>query len=97
MYIDRLLYIPRESNFLPLLSKLQNPSDCSSPTACSLFHFIPPILCYVLLLLVHIHPTYREVTVQLQGGDLQIEWREKDNHIYMTGPADLVYSATLGA
>lgn len=29
----------------------------------------------------------REVTVHLLGGDLQIEWSEEDNHIYMTGPA----------
>lgn len=30
----------------------------------------------------------RTCTVTLPGGDLQIEWRESDNHIYMTGPAE---------
>lgn len=29
--------------------------------------------------------------VELPGGPLIIEWRESDNHIYMTGPADLVF------
>jgi len=29
----------------------------------------------------------RKVTVHLLGGDLNIEWSEEDNHIYMTGPA----------
>ncbi len=33
----------------------------------------------------------RKCTVTLPGGDLQIEWREADNHIYMTGPAARVY------
>lgn len=35
--------------------------------------------------------------MQLPGGDLQIEWRAADDHIYMTGAAELVYGATLGA
>ena len=33
-----------------------------------------------------------DVTVTLPGGDLTIEWREADNHIYMTGPAEQVFS-----
>lgn len=36
--------------------------------------------------------TDRTVTVHLLGGDLFIEWDERDNHIYMTGPAVEVYS-----
>jgi diaminopimelate epimerase len=35
--------------------------------------------------------TDREVTVHLAGGDLFIEWRESDNHVYMTGPATEVF------
>ncbi|MGD8192248.1 diaminopimelate epimerase [Brevibacillus ginsengisoli] len=31
--------------------------------------------------------TDRKVTVHLLGGDLQIEWREENNRVYMTGPA----------
>jgi diaminopimelate epimerase len=34
--------------------------------------------------------TGRKVTVHLLGGDLEIEWNEKDNHVYMTGPAETV-------
>ena len=33
----------------------------------------------------------RQATLHLQGGDLQIEWNEKDNHVYMTGDAVTVF------
>lgn len=36
--------------------------------------------------------TERKVTVHLLGGDLEIEWREENNRVYMTGPAVEVYS-----
>jgi len=36
--------------------------------------------------------TERTITVHLLGGDLEIEWRESDNHVYMTGPAVEVFS-----
>eukprot|EP00630_Chrysocystis_fragilis_P006657 CAMPEP_0197387962 /NCGR_PEP_ID=MMETSP1165-20131217/806_1 /TAXON_ID=284809 /ORGANISM="Chrysocystis fragilis, Strain CCMP3189" /LENGTH=369 /DNA_ID=CAMNT_0042913297 /DNA_START=24 /DNA_END=1134 /DNA_ORIENTATION=+ len=32
--------------------------------------------------------------VMLPGGDLEIEWRQADNHVYMSGPAQLVFQAT---
>lgn len=35
--------------------------------------------------------TNRKVIVELLGGDLEIEWNEKDNHVYMTGPATTVF------
>lgn len=34
----------------------------------------------------------RRATVHLPGGDLLIEWREPDNHVYMTGPAVEIFS-----
>ena len=34
----------------------------------------------------------RQSTVSLKGGDLFIEWNEEDNHVYMTGPAAVVFS-----
>lgn len=37
----------------------------------------------------------REATVSLKGGDLFIEWLEADNHVYMTGPAEEVYTGKL--
>jgi len=36
--------------------------------------------------------TDRKVTVHLAGGDLFIEWRESDNRVIMTGPAEEVFS-----
>lgn len=39
--------------------------------------------------------TDREATVSLKGGDLFIEWKEEDNHVYMTGPAEEVFKGTV--
>ncbi len=36
--------------------------------------------------------TGRRITAHLPGGDLLLEWAEKDNHVYMTGPAVEVFS-----
>ncbi len=36
--------------------------------------------------------TDRKITVHLLGGDLQLEWSEADNHVYMTGPATEIFS-----
>jgi len=36
--------------------------------------------------------TGRNVTIHLRGGDLAIEWNDKDNHVYMTGPAVEVFN-----
>ena len=36
--------------------------------------------------------THREILAHLPGGDLTLEWREKDNSVYMTGPATEVFS-----
>lgn len=33
----------------------------------------------------------REATLSLMGGELHIRWDEKDDHIYMTGPARTVF------
>lgn len=37
----------------------------------------------------------RKVTIHLLGGDLEIEWRESDNHVYMTGEAVTVFEGEL--
>lgn len=34
----------------------------------------------------------RKALVHLPGGDLKIDWRDSDNHVYMTGPATEVFS-----
>jgi diaminopimelate epimerase len=33
----------------------------------------------------------RNVVLKLIGGELQIEWNEKDNHVYMIGPAEIAF------
>lgn len=38
--------------------------------------------------------TCRTVTVHLRGGDLLIDWRPDDNHVYMTGGATTVFEGT---
>jgi diaminopimelate epimerase len=39
--------------------------------------------------------TDRNVTVSLLGGDLEIEWNEDDNRVYMTGPAVTVFEGEI--
>lgn len=39
--------------------------------------------------------TKRKATVELLGGNLEIEWNEEDNHVYMTGPAVTVFEGEL--
>jgi diaminopimelate epimerase len=34
----------------------------------------------------------RQIVAHLPGGDLRLEWREKDNQVYLTGPAAEVFS-----
>jgi diaminopimelate epimerase len=36
--------------------------------------------------------TDRKLLAHLPGGDLRLEWSEKDNHVFMTGPAEEVFS-----
>ena len=39
--------------------------------------------------------TERKAVLELDGGELTVEWRESDNHVIMTGPVALEYSGTL--
>ena len=39
--------------------------------------------------------TDRKVVVELLGGNLEIEWNEEDNHVYMTGPATTIFEGEL--
>jgi len=36
--------------------------------------------------------TEREILAHLPGGDLNLHWREGDNHVYLTGPAEEVFT-----
>ncbi|URE33869.1 diaminopimelate epimerase [Musa troglodytarum] len=44
--------------------------------------------CAVVVAAVLEGHTERHCVVELPGGPLEIEWREEDNHVYMTGPAE---------
>jgi diaminopimelate epimerase len=39
--------------------------------------------------------TDRKVAVEMDGGELLIEWRESDGHVLMTGPVELEFSGVL--
>lgn len=51
--------------------------------------------CAVLVSSVLNGLSERKATIKLLGGDLIIEWNEKDNHVYMTGPATKVFDGTI--
>lgn len=51
--------------------------------------------CAVLVASVLNGVCERKATVKLLGGDLSIEWNEKDNHVYMTGPAVKVFDGEI--
>ena len=37
----------------------------------------------------------RAATLELDGGELSVEWRESDGHVIMTGPAQIDFAGTL--
>ena len=37
----------------------------------------------------------RTSQIVMDGGTLSIEWREADNHVYMTGPAEFVFDGQI--
>jgi len=39
----------------------------------------------------------RESSIIMDGGTLSIEWRESDNHVYMTGPAEFVFEGEINS
>jgi diaminopimelate epimerase len=47
--------------------------------------------CAVAVAAARLRRTGRKVTVTLPGGDLLIEWRERDDHVLMTGPVAYEY------
>lgn len=51
--------------------------------------------CAALVAGVRRELTARKATVSLPGGDLAIEWRERDGHVLMTGPVEFEWEGTL--
>jgi diaminopimelate epimerase len=50
--------------------------------------------CAAAVAAARLKRTERKVTVSLPGGDLLIEWRVRDDHVLMTGPAVFEYAGT---
>jgi diaminopimelate epimerase len=50
--------------------------------------------CAALVAAARKQLTGREATVTLPGGDLVIAWRERDDHVLMTGPVELEHEGT---
>ncbi|XP_043695197.1 diaminopimelate epimerase, chloroplastic-like isoform X1 [Telopea speciosissima] len=47
--------------------------------------------CAVVVAAVLEGRSERSCTVDLPGGPLEIQWSKEDNHVYMTGPAEVVF------
>jgi diaminopimelate epimerase len=53
--------------------------------------------CAALVAAVRRRLTDRTARVQVDGGEMTIEWRASDNHVIMTGPIELEAEGTIGA
>ncbi len=51
--------------------------------------------CATLVACVLCGKTDRHATIHVLGGELDIEWDEATNHVFMTGPATTVFDGTL--
>jgi diaminopimelate epimerase len=53
--------------------------------------------CASAVAAARLNRTGRKVTVTLPGGDLGIEWRERDDHVLMTGPIEFEFEGRFDA
>ncbi len=53
--------------------------------------------CAAAVAAARLDRTGRKVAVTLPGGELLIEWRESDDHVLMTGPAEYEYAGRFNA
>jgi diaminopimelate epimerase len=53
--------------------------------------------CAVAVAAARLDRTGRKVTVSLPGGNLAIEWRERDDHVLMTGPVEFEHKGRFDA
>ena len=51
--------------------------------------------CATAVAAAHTKRSDRKSLIRMDGGDLEIEWREEDNHVYMTGPAEIVFDGEI--
>jgi diaminopimelate epimerase len=53
--------------------------------------------CAAAVAAARLKRTERKVRVTLPGGELMIEWRERDDHVLMTGPVEFEFTGTFDA
>ena len=53
--------------------------------------------CAAAVAAARLRRTERQVTVTVPGGDLAIEWRERDDHVLMTGPVEYEHDGVFAA
>jgi len=53
--------------------------------------------CAAAVAAARLKRTGRKVTITLPGGNLDVEWRESDNHVLMTGPVQFEYEGKFPA
>jgi diaminopimelate epimerase len=53
--------------------------------------------CAAAVAAARLKRTGRKVKVTLPGGELTIDWREKDDHVLMTGPVEFEREGTFDA
>ena len=51
--------------------------------------------CATATVAIRTQRTQREVTIDMDGGTLQVEWKADNNHIYLSGPAAFVFEGTI--
>jgi diaminopimelate epimerase len=51
--------------------------------------------CAALVAAVRRNLVDRKATLELDGGELTVEWRESDNHVIMTGPLEIEFTGNL--
>ena len=51
--------------------------------------------CATLVTAVLCGKSQEKATIQLRGGELEIEWDREENMIYMTGPAEIVFEGEI--
>ena len=51
--------------------------------------------CATAVAAVHTGRAERTSRIVMDGGTLTVEWRQEDNHVYMTGPAEFVFDGEI--
>lgn len=51
--------------------------------------------CATAVAAAHTGRCTRKSIIRMDGGDLNIEWNDADNHVYMTGPAAIVFDGEI--